>query len=122
MATDLAAQLISTCVRLEGLRPDGSASVGTGFYMSLAVRGDRYSQVIVTNKHVIRDVEILKLSLPYNLIDKTSTSGVETITIGQAQTLCTYHPDKSVDLATINISGTAEYLFGLGKKSPDNQL
>lgn len=50
-------RLSLSTVRIECRTRDGSISTGTGFFMKFLDRGSTYVQVIITNRHVVRDAE-----------------------------------------------------------------
>ncbi len=98
-------------LRLECLTSIGN-SVGTGFLFGFDCGNDRSAISIITNKHVIRDAQTMKVTfslLPKgenDIQDNLLTPLVEhrTITMNNLQALKIDHYDPDIDLCAFNVS------------------
>jgi hypothetical protein len=97
-------ELLLYCVkRVEGDLPDGSRSVGTGYICGVEKADGAAIPVLITNKHVVKDVQRLRVFM------HTAVATAETVPDGghtflESPGLLTpiiMHPDCTVDLCAI---------------------
>jgi hypothetical protein len=106
----IAEDLLYTTTRLEG-KCSGGQSVGTGFYF---LHNQRL--FLVTNKHVVRGVTDGSFIVPRAKIkseNKTPILG-QGIRISFSEANFIGHPDESVDVAAMNVSGVFTELEAKG--------
>lgn len=84
---------------------NGSTSLATAFFCKLYLDGDRYCEVLVSNRHVFENLREITFH-----ITLASKGGVPTtelqdyhLVIGNRQNLIIFHPDNDVDLAIMLI-------------------
>jgi V8-like Glu-specific endopeptidase len=109
-------QIIHNTVRIETSNDSGLNACGTGFFYRFDAPGERYVQVIVTNRHVVRNMSIGELRL--TLADaqgKPQFGKHEVFRFEQLQNWCEYHPDPEVDLAIIYIAVIINTVNAQGK-------
>jgi hypothetical protein len=99
----VAEQMLYSTVKLTALKGGVATSTGTGFFMELALRGDKMVPVIVTNKHVVKDSDQIVAVCHFANEDGSKPSGrLVTCTI-HTGTCIVNHPDSTVDLCVILI-------------------
>ena len=92
-------QLCFSTTRIETKDINGNSYSGTGFFFSYNLDGNRTMPVIVTNKHVVKDMvtgqfRMTKADINGNPLHKDHFQ----IQINQFEKCWLFHPDSSVDL------------------------
>lgn len=106
MTLHLSEELAFTTVRLEGVGAEGWVSTGTGFLYRVDVDVDRWAPAIVTNKHVVHDVDTLTLHLSLSNESGEPVLGhYHTVRIPNLQTIIINHPSADVDMCAIPCGG-----------------
>lgn len=117
MALSLSEQLGYTTIRIESICNDGSTSTGTGFFYDFCVENGTRIPSIVTNKHVLSNSKIIKLTFTQaddndNPIDTKHYN----ISIDSASAIIVNHADKNVDLCAIMIGHIATHFASKNQK------
>jgi len=106
-------QLLFSTIRLEATIDEGVAS-GTGFVLRVPAPGifpaDQCCDLLVTNKHNIKDAREIRFLVHEELPDKrVSSRRTEVRLPGQTlDKMWTMHPDPSVDLCALNFGSLRE--------------
>ena len=113
------AELLSyLTVRLSCVKSNGVVSCGTGFFYDIPHIADKSSHipVIVSNRHVVKDV--LETIITFTLTDANSlpSSGVHKIRIDNRAFPWINHPDASVDLSVLPVAPVLSHMKAQGKK------
>lgn len=98
-------QLMYTTTRVECVDRNGRSSLATAFFCKLYLDGDRFCDVLVSNRHVFENLREITFH-----ITLASKGGVPTteyqdyhLVIGDKSNIIILHPDKDVDLAIMLI-------------------
>lgn len=94
-------QLVKSVVRLQTEK-----SLGTGFFFSFAVNGERFVPAIVTNRHVLEGATTLQIVFTAN--DSSHGRIHETYKIQNINDAIIFHPDIDIDLAVVPIISLLE--------------
>lgn len=106
----VAEQLMYSTVRLETPETGGA---GTGFFFAFFKQGDVSLPAIVTNKHVLKDADIVDFRLTKAKSDKTPDTGnFHKIRIANLKARAVSHPDA--DLAAFAITDVIDDLVKQG--------
>ncbi|HMJ46309.1 MAG TPA: serine protease [Ferruginibacter sp.] len=94
--------LSTTTIRIEGVDINGNSSSGTGFYYSID-EGAYYFPMIITNKHVLKDMQEVRL-----VFTKSDSIGNRInehfkFTINDVSTAIVGHPDDKIDLCALSL-------------------
>lgn len=113
------AELLSyLTVRLACVKPNGVVSCGTGFFYDIPHIADKslHIPVIVSNRHVVKDV--IETIIAFTLTDANSlpSSGVYKIRIDNRAFPWINHPDTSVDLSVLPVAPVLDHMNAQGKK------
>jgi hypothetical protein len=93
--------LRQTTVRLEAIK--GKKTIfGTGFFYSVDFGSD-YIPFLITNKHVLQDVNQLKVSLSVHLEDNPKAFTARSYQFPVFPAMIIEHPDPEVDLCALTI-------------------
>ncbi len=99
-------QIFFASVRIVPERDKGKgSSIGTGFIYSLKIDDKKSVLLLISNRHVLKDSKRLSLVLNRQQKTKPAPRLGDTIHYNLENFAPLCHPDKSVDLACINISG-----------------
>ena len=86
-------------VRLECTGPNGNTSQGTGFFFDF---GGTIGRTIITNKHVIDDMNFAKFFLTHSSTSNEPMTGMKIMSfLSDLQTHCICHPNPDIDLAVL---------------------
>lgn len=110
-------QIMHSTVRILTFSRYGEGS-GTGFFFKFLPREDGvFYSAIVTNRHVLENVDMVKLVVTrINDMDIGDLTNHVTLEISDVQKCVVYHPDDNVDLALIPTGGFIEELIHSGRK------
>lgn len=103
-------QIFFTTVRIVSRKDGGKgSSIGTGFLYQLELENNKSLILLVSNKHVLEKSNELTLVFHEQLKTRKAPKLGKTITYNVSYLKGIYyeHPDKSVDLACINVSAIA---------------
>ncbi|MEM6050478.1 serine protease [Erwinia sp. P7711] len=96
---------------------DGGLSVGTGFFFTFHGEKSLYAPVLITNKHVIKDMSSAELYFHTLDIKSGKHNKLDTVKYFDLQKFITMHPDPKIDLCTIALKPAFDYLNNLGKEA-----
>jgi Trypsin-like peptidase domain len=103
----LSEELIHTTVRIETNDSNGCEYTGTGFFFSFEIEPDSYVQMLVTNKHVLKDMVSAAVHLTRADDHGEPSFGKHArIIVRDLQKRVIYHPDNNVDLAIFVLADT----------------
>lgn len=108
--------ILSTTTILIESTADQSTSRGTGFLFGFKIADDEGIPLLITNKHVLKNTEQVKLRLSLSAPEDHSRKiGIAeyTITTG-IESLVFHHPEPDVDLAAISIASILDDLTKSG--------
>jgi hypothetical protein len=109
-------QLLYSTVRIEAVLAGKTMSFGTGFYYRTAV-GANHVQTLVTNKHVIRGADSVRIWCHIAKGETAEPSGeVVHINISLAAGGVVMHPEPDVDLCCISMAGFNDFSRLTGKR------
>lgn len=113
-------------MRLVGERPDGTTSTGTGFFYRTEAHDQRWIPSIITNKHVLRDVETLTFSVSLMSPSREPIVGrYHTQRVTGLQPAIIHHPSADIDLCAVSCAGLVALVeqtgFGLYLKYFERQ-
>ena len=109
MPLHLNEELAFTTVRLEGALRGGGVSTGTGFFYRTEVDADRWAPAIITNKHVLADVDVLTFQVC--LVDAAGQPVVGryfSLNITDIQSSVILHPSAEIDLCAVPCAGIVQ--------------
>jgi V8-like Glu-specific endopeptidase len=105
-ALSIAESLAYSTIRIECQYKNGTAGTGTGFFFAFHhdQQSSTYVPVIITNKHVIRNSEIGKLTFTkFDKDGRPTDNDHEVYSSSNFERLWTFHPDSDVDLCAMPI-------------------
>jgi len=97
---DISKQIISTTIRIDTQDKDGDWWSGTGFFIYYE-KNDKEYPLLVTNKHVIKDMVKAELTFLKMKDSKPIIPSRHTETISDFESKWTIHPDPNVDVAVM---------------------
>lgn len=106
--------LMFATLRVETRNAENTLGVGTAFFFETELSNDRVLQLLVTNRHVVEGAvtAILRFHLAKSSTEFAPSREVFTLAVGEPSipfaSLWVPHPDPSVDLCALPLSG----LFG----------
>ncbi len=103
MSLTPAEQMVYSATRISTFKNGQPLSVGTGFFYMVRLDDERYTVILVTNKHVLEGCEGIELKLPLKDDDGLPSANMHTWTlefIGDP----ILHPDSNIDLAAISVT------------------
>lgn len=100
----VAEELLYSTVKITAYASGNVSSTGTGFFISFANNGEYCIPALVTNKHVIKNIDLIQIicHLDNNLGEPSGKFITLDIIINDKSVV--YHPDCAVDLCAINIT------------------
>ncbi|MBX6969973.1 serine protease [Providencia rettgeri] len=107
MAQNLGDNLVYSTTRISS----DAGAIGTGFFVSFSVNeSDQYIPVLVTNKHVIQDANIIEFLITVENKDTGERIKKFPVQVSDIQKMFLLHPDDEVDLCVLPIAGVLEHL------------
>jgi Trypsin-like peptidase domain len=104
--TARADQLSFSTLRIEAFGSNGSASIGTGFFMVLNEHGIYGATVVITNRHIVEGAHSIKTTLNCRIpgAQAPQVATRKEVVLSHAHERCLFHPDPDIDLAAFPIA------------------
>ena len=109
-------QLIRNTCRIVTSNSAGKSQSGSAFSFRVPVDAQTYAPILITNRHVLENMENAKIWL--TLLDETGSSKRQVICIpfSNVQAAAVYHPNSQIDLAALPLADIEINVGKLGKK------
>ncbi|HAL83299.1 MAG TPA: serine protease [Mucilaginibacter sp.] len=108
--------LCTTTVRIEVSNNAGVRGSGTGFYYSIDQPGDNYIPLIITNKHVVHEMDTIAVVITEADKKGNRLNNYYTYQINNVGDGVVLHPDPQVDLCAITLLPLIADLQAAGKE------
>ena len=99
-------QLLFTTLRIECFDSSNRLySMGTGFLLQRPVDKDKCKIYLVTNKHVLKDAEAIRVTFTKNRDESPDIGNTLSIPISDSKKYIAMHPNPKVDVAILECTG-----------------
>lgn len=99
-------QLLFTTLRIECFDSSNRLySMGTGFLLQRPVDKDKCKIYLVTNKHVLKDAEAIRVTFTKNRDESPDIGNTLSIPISDSKKYIAMHPNPKVDVAVLECTG-----------------
>lgn len=99
-------QLLFTTLRIECFDSGNRLySMGTGFLLQRPVDKDKCKIYLVTNKHVLKDAEAIRVTFTKNRDESPDIGNTLSIPISDSKKYIAMHPNPKVDVAVLECTG-----------------
>lgn len=114
----VAKELLFSTMRIEGVTMDGSGGVGTAFMLKHDFPGYGTETFVVTNKHVVQDLEEAKLYFTRKLGDQPVIGNTFAYQCGAGFGSAFHgHPNPDIDIAVFPVS----FMLRMAQKKADRE-
>ena len=87
-------------------------SIGTGFLLQRPVDKDKCKIYLVTNKHVLKDAEAIRVTFTKNRDESPDIGNTLSIPISDSNKYIAMHPNPKVDVAVLECTGLFNLFLG----------
>ncbi len=106
-------QLLFTTLRIECFDSSNRLySIGTGFLLQRPVDKDKCKIYLVTNKHVLKDAEAIRVTFTKNRDESPDIGNTLSIPISDSNKYIAMHPNPKVDVAVLECTGLFNLFLG----------
>lgn len=98
---DLLDQLPFVATRIVATTTKGGLTIGTGFFFAFSHENDSYLPLLITNRHVLKNVSDIKINITRADSGKPQIGRWIQISIKLTNENVLYHPDRTIDLAAV---------------------